>query len=31
VTFFAYETMIWQCSTGNDEDLFQDKFANNNT
>jgi len=31
VTFFAYETMVLQCSTENYEDLFQGNFANNNT
>jgi len=28
---FAYEAMVWQCSTEGHEDLFQGNFADNNT
>jgi len=31
VTFFAYKTMVWQCSTEGHGDLLQGNFANNNT
>jgi len=29
--FFAYETMVWQCSTKGHEDLFQGYFSDDNT
>jgi len=31
MTCFAYETVVWQCSTKGHEDLFQSNFGNNNT